>query len=135
MKTPRRNQMSESFIFEQQIRPKVEESEFYTVLGMEDFLDKQENPRLSDENSQKVLAKKIVRADNSIRYSVKVDNRGKAQNPISIYGSEIDNSFLDRICRSNDKFKDVSEKAFSLYVKFLKTKNVAWLHNAEREME
>ena len=36
---------------------------------------------------------------------------------------------------SNEKFKEVSEKTLNLYVKFLQTKNISWLTNAEREAE
>lgn len=127
--------MADNFIFEQKIQTQTETSAFYTVVGMEDFLDEDHNPRLSNSDDVKVFAKKIVREDNSVRYSIKIDNRGKAYNPISIYGKETDNNFLDRVCRSNDRFKDVGSKAFYFYLKFLRTKNVAWLHNTEREME
>jgi hypothetical protein len=54
---------------------------------------------------------------------------------MSIYGQENNSTFLDRVCRASGKFKDVNYKTFDLYVNFLKTKNVAWLHNAEREAE
>jgi hypothetical protein len=59
----------------------------------------------------------------------------KLFNPVSIYGVEKDKNFLDRICRSNSKFKEVNHKVFDLYVKFLQSKNISWLNNAEREAE
>lgn len=125
----------DEFIFEHKQSVVNHENEFYTLIGLEDFKDKSNNPRISDENNSKVLAKKIVREDSSIRFSVKLGGNGKMYNPVSIYGEEKSNNFLDRICRNNNKFRDVNSKAFDLYVKFLKTKNVAWLNNAEREME
>jgi hypothetical protein len=127
--------MDDSFIFQQNIQNKIEENEYYTLAGLEDFLDSDHNPRISDMSNNKIMAKKIVRDDNSVRFSIKINNNGKAYNPISLYGAEKSNGFLERVCKNNDKFRDISAKAFSLYIKFLKTKNVAWLHNAEREME
>jgi len=31
------------------------------------------------------------------------------------------------------EFKETNEQVFTKYIKFLKTKNTAWLNNAERE--
>lgn len=111
------------------------DNEFYSAIGSHDYLDTNNYPRITKENDKRVLAKKIIREDGSIKYSIKLTNSGKMQNPISMYGVEKDNSFLDRVCRSNDRFKEVNYKVFDLYINFLKTKNIAWLHNAEREAE
>ena len=130
--------MSDSFIFNplndaEQLA--LEKNEFYSSMGSQDYLDDQNYPRISKENDKRILAKKITREDGSIKYSIKLTNNGKMQNPLSMYGVEKDNTFLDRVCRSNDKFKEVNYKVFDLYINFLKTKNIAWLHNAEREAE
>jgi len=110
-------------------------NEFYTLVGLEDFVDLNNNPRLNTETDDNIFAKKTVRADSSVRYSVRLSKDGKIYNPMSIYGQETSSTFLDRVCRASGKFKDVNYKTFDLYVNFLKTKNVAWLHNAEREAE
>jgi hypothetical protein len=110
-------------------------NEFYTLVGLEDFVDLNNNPRLNKETDDNIFAKKTVRADSSVRYSVRLSKDGKIYNPMSIYGQETSSTFLDRVCRASGKFKDVNYKTFDLYVNFLKTKNVAWLHNAEREAE
>jgi hypothetical protein len=124
-----------NFIHEQKkiVTNSKNENEFYSIIGSQDFLDSKNNPRVSSEDDIKVVAKKIYRDDGSIRYSIKYEN-GKFTNPISIYGSKVENTFLDRICKSNDKFKEVNPKAFEMYLKFLKTKNTAWLNNVEREI-
>jgi hypothetical protein len=109
-------------------------AELFTVFGKQDFLDKNNNPQLRLE-SDEVFARRVLRKDGSIKYSIRLSNTGKLFNPLSIYGQEQNHSFLNRVCRSNSKFKEVNEKTFSWYVKFLKTKNVAWLNNAERENE
>lgn len=120
------------FIHEQKNSNQVQTDEFYCMIGLEDFVDNNNNPRLKSESDKKVVAKKIHREDGSTRYSIKYDN-GKFVNPISIYGSKQDSTFLDRICKSNDRFKDVNLKVFDMYLRFLRTKNTAWLNNAERE--
>lgn len=107
--------------------------EFYTISGTSDYLDTEGNPRLNEEN-QKVCAKKLYRADGSHRFYIRLANNNSVYNPISLYGDEKPNTFLDRVVRSGFKFKEVNEKVFNMYLGFLKTKNAAWLHNAEREM-
>jgi len=109
-------------------------SEFFTLSGMEDFLDIDSLPQAKAE-SDSVFAKRTKRKNGTIKYTIRLSNTGKLYNPVSILGQEINNSFLNRVCRSNNKFAEVNQKVFSWYVKFLKTKNVAWLHNAEREKE
>ena len=127
--------MTEQFIFEQSAKNIIQENEYYTLSGLEDFQDDLNNPRIKNSEDTKILAKKIIRDNNHIKFSIKLGNNGKIYNPISIYGEEKKSNFLDRICRNSNKFKEVNSKAFDLYIKFLKTKNIAWLHNAEREME
>jgi|LakMenE18May11ns_1017448.scaffolds.fasta_scaffold9924211_5 hypothetical protein len=110
------------------------EETYYTLIGSEDKLDSENLPIRSKLDS-KVYAKKIMRADQTVKYLIRLDRNGKLFNPISFYGEEKNNNFLDRVCRSNDKFKQVSQKTFNLYAEFLKSKNPAWLNNAERETE
>lgn len=110
---------------------------FYTVSGLEDKLDEDGNCVIMEESDKRTLAKKVVRTDGSIRYSIKLNAQSKLYNPFSIYGNENEetSNFLDRVCRNNNKFKEVNKKSFDLYVKFLKTKNNSLLFNAEREVE
>lgn len=123
------------FIHQHKINESTNGSEFYCIIGSEEFLDNNSNPRVSKENDSRVLAKKILRDDGSVKFTIKTNASGKLQNPVSIYGTEKTNNFLDRVCRSSDKFKEVNMKTFDLYINFLKTKNTAWLNNAEREAE
>ena len=69
------------------------------------------------------------------KYVIKLSNNGKLYNPISVLGEEKTFTFLDKICRSNNRFKTVNEKAFNWYIQFLRSKNLAWFYNAEREMD
>jgi hypothetical protein len=109
-------------------------AEFFTLSGMEDFLDKEDYPRAKVE-SDSVFAKRTKRKNGTTKYTIRLSNTGKLYNPVSILGQETNNSFLNRVCRSNNKFAEVNQKVFNWYVKFLQTKNVAWLNNAEREKE
>jgi hypothetical protein len=111
-----------------------EENEYYSLVDTGDFIDTNKNSRLLEKNINKALAKKIVREDGSVRYLVKINNTGKLYNPVSIYGQEKPNTFLDKVCKTDSKFKDVNAKAFHLYLSFLTTKNLSYLHNAEREL-
>lgn len=112
----------------------IEENIYYTINEHQEDLDQYNSPiRLQDD--EHVYAKRTIKADGSHKYSIRLATDGKLYNPISIYGYEKQNNFLDRVCRSNDKFKQVNSKTFDWYIKFLSTKNQAWLANAERERE
>ena len=125
----------DSFLFQQKPVTNVDSmNQFYTLKGMEDIIDSNKNCRLNDEKLNKVFAKKTYRADNTHRFYIRVSNNGKLYNPVSMYGEEKTNTFLDRVCKDSIKFKEVNEKTFNLYIGFLNTKNIAWLNNAEREV-
>lgn len=124
-----------NYIFSSDKKIQSESSvEFYTLSGSEEFFDNNQLPRLSKE-SDKVYAKKIIRDDGSARYSIRLSLSNKLYDPTSTYGLDKTKSFLDNTVRSENRFKNVNPKTFDLYLNFLKTKNTAWLHNAERESE
>jgi hypothetical protein len=134
-----RNYTMDNFIFKPSSlftkKDNIEEiTELYTLIGTESFIDEANKARSKEENNT-VLAKKIIRKNGSIKYTIRLGNNGKFYNPISIYGQEKTHTFLNRICRSNDKFKEVGQKVFSMYLEFLNTKNISLLINAEREHE
>lgn len=114
---------------------KETQEEFFTLMGSEDFMDDNNNPRVTKETNDKVYAKRILRDDGSYRYSIRLSSSGKLFNPLSIYDNTGNKNFIERICRSSDKFRNVNGQAFDLYLSFLKTKNTSWLNNAEREAE
>lgn len=112
-----------------------EEQVCYTILGQNDKLDSHGYPIISDPDNKHVFAKHINRQTGLSKYMIRLDSSGKLFNPVSIYGIEKEKTFLDRICRSNTKFKEVNQKVFNMYLKFLQSKNISWLNNAEREAE
>ena len=114
-------------------QPENKTYEYYTVFGQHDYLDNNQFPRLEDGTGD-VLAKSITVEDNT-RHYLKLGSHGKIYNPIGMYSEGTSNKFLSKIGKKAWEFKSVSPSVFSFYIKFLKTKNIAWLRNAEREME
>jgi hypothetical protein len=108
--------------------------EFYTIEGDHDYHDDNHNPRTIKDN-KKTLAKKLFTENKKPRYLIKMNTAGKLHNPLSIVSQQkMTGNFLDRKCRE-PKFKSVSNKTFIMYINFLRTKNLSWLYNADREAE
>ena len=108
-------------------------TEFYTLSGQEDVLI-DGVPAISKEDNR-VYAKKIQKKDGSFKCMIRTSSNGKLFNPVSIIGEEKQNGFLDRVCKSNERFRTVNEKVFNFYLQFLTSKNLAFFYNAEREAE
>lgn len=129
--------MSDNFIFQPKTNCNAsknkEENIFYTLIGLSKEVDDQNN-QITTPESKNVFAKKILHADDSVRFYIRTGNNGNIHNPISVYGEEKINNFLERVCKDTIRFREVNEKVFSFYLKFLNTKNIAWLNNAEREI-
>lgn len=124
-------------IFTQDKDKQAKESEststsFYTLLGDHDFIDSNDYPR-SNTDSSKVLAKSVVK-NNSEKFYIKVGTYGKIFNPMGMFSEGKNEKFIAKIGKKEFEFKEVNQKIFDLYTKFLSTKNIAWLNNAEREM-
>lgn len=108
------------------------ESGFYTIFGNHVYLDDNGNPRVN-EDSKNTFAK-CVSSENGTRYFIKVGLYGKIFNPIGLYSEGRQNKFLSKAGKKEYDYKEVNQKVFDLYVNFLRTKNQAWLNNAEREL-
>ena len=138
-KTKEKDIMKDQFIFKQTKRDikdtEPDNVELYTLMDNHDFTDETNNPRAKQDND-KVLAKKFFREDGTIKFMIKRDSSGKLFNPLSIYGDNQSraSNFLDKTCK-DFKFRTVNMKIFEHYVNFLRTKNLSWLYNAEREAE
>jgi len=87
--------------------------------------------QIVDESSETAYAKRVVVNEKEIHY-IKQDRYGNLFNPQGMY-SERNQSQSTRFSKTWD-FRVVTPKAFDLYLKFLETKNEAWLSNAEREL-
>jgi hypothetical protein len=114
------------------ITKKSIENCYYCIFGQEDYIDTDNNPRLKKED-EKTLAKKIVAGDGYKLY-IKIDENKKIINPFSIYDEQY--KHIENLKKfKTPSYKLVGVKAFDYYLRFLKTKNLSWLHNAERESE
>jgi uncharacterized protein YigE (DUF2233 family) len=75
-----------------------------------------------------------IDSENKNQYYIKIGIYGKIYNPIGLYSEGKAKKFLSKIGKNEYNFDRVNEKVFNMYLNFLKTKNLAWLNNAEREL-
>lgn len=126
-------ELKNNLFFQQNTDPPNKIYEYYTILGDHDYLDENNRPRANEENN-KVVAKTVTTDSKPSRYYIKVGTYGKIYNPIGLYSEGNNTKFLSKIGRKQFEFKEVNNQIFNLYLNFLTTKNVAWLNNAEREL-
>jgi hypothetical protein len=119
------------------------ESRFYTTLQYQEFLDDNENYCVNSE-SNRVFAK-VIKSGYSKhmtnknpthnKFFVRISQDKKLYDPFPKY-SVSDNraSFIDKVCRDNNSYKEVTDSIFSMYLNYLKTENIMWLNKAQREM-
>jgi len=77
---------------------------------------------------------KVITSGNKASYYVKQDKYGNLFNPQGMYQEGTQRKQMRHAGRPRWVFIKVDQKIYDLYIKFLETKNEAWLHNAEREM-
>lgn len=104
---------------------------YYTILGSHESLDEEDNPIAKDKDSSLAYSRT---SDNDETYYIKVGLYGKIYNPIGLFSEGKQNKFLSKVGKNEYNFVKVNSKVFSMYINFLKSKNIAWLNNAEREM-
>jgi hypothetical protein len=104
------------------------EDEFYTLFGIEDYVDDNGNTRQTQQG-KKTYAKRV---DGKCLVKIGID--GRAYNPLGLYSEGHANKTLAKVGKGQYNFKRVNPKVFDLYVSFLRTKNIAWLNNANREL-
>lgn len=105
--------------------------QFYTILGQQEFIDDDKLPRTNSENE--ALAKLSI-VNGETKYFAKVNSYGKLFNPMGMFSEGKSQKFLSRIGRNEYNFKRVTLRTFELYTSFLKSRNIAWINQAEREM-
>lgn len=118
----------DDFIVQKKESQEEKSGEFYTVFGMEDYIDDDGNPRQKKEK-QTTFAKAT-----DGKYFVKIGIDNRVYNPIGMYSEGQHNKMLQKIGKKQFNFKRVNKKVYDLYVSFLRTKNLAWLNNADREL-
>jgi hypothetical protein len=118
------------------------DTKFYTVNGSQDFYDDDGAPRLNTENT-KVFAKAIKNKQSKhmnsttygYRFYIRTDPNKNIVDPVQLYTIEKPKaSFIDKICKTESDFREVSESIFNKYINYLKTKSTQWLISAQREI-
>lgn len=121
------------------------ETKYYTKKGYETFLDDDGDPRLEND-SDKVYAKAVKNKPSKnfadkhrvgFSYYIKSTPDKNLYNPTETYSIDpkVKKSFVNKICKSELKFLEVSESVFNMYINFLKTENNQWLIKAQREIK
>lgn len=102
----------------------------YTILGNDNTFDSDGYPTTTDETQ--AFAKKIYK--NQLSFYIKIGPNGKIYNPMGMFSEGSHNKFLAKLGKPEWKFTKVNAKVFDMYLNFLKTKNIAWLNTAQREI-
>jgi len=114
--------------------------DIFTFKGQEDFLNDEECPMLEAPGEDVDLFTLVdayailVNNGTSIKYYVKRGKYGKLFNPIGMYSEGTQRKQHRHAGKPAWEFKQCSKKVFTHYTHFLRTRNAAWLNNAEREV-
>tara|TARA_A100000172_G_C3002995_1_gene96982 strand:+ start:130 stop:561 length:432 start_codon:yes stop_codon:yes gene_type:complete len=95
------------------------------------------NPKTIDENSSDCFSKKVeyeYEGQSKEKYYVKIGTDGFIFNPWGMFSAGTQARYAKSKGRAEWKFKQVNERCFNFYNKFLQSRNSAWLTNAEREI-
>ena len=117
----------------------------YCAVGFEDFVDEHGFPRLKLETEDlcaKALPDKPTKhfgdkRGRDYRYYIRMDADQELFNPIQILSTVKDkknNHFINSVCKSTKDFKEVSPSIFNKYTKYLQSKDLRWLKEAQREL-
>lgn len=119
---------------------------FYCLAGSEDFVDDDGFPRVEENNISNIMAKVVFSKKpkhfedsnkSYARYYIKLDPNSKIFNPKKILSSiEEKNSlsFVNSICKTEWEFREVTPQIFQKYITFLRTQNLSWLKDAQRDL-
>tara|TARA_R110000796_G_scaffold1193_3_gene4665 strand:+ start:1807 stop:2187 length:381 start_codon:yes stop_codon:yes gene_type:complete len=121
-------------INEDKIEERSRTVDVFTISGKQTEKDSEGFPMLDEdqEDHHDAHAKKIT-TGSRIKYYVKRGRYGKLYNPIGMYSEGTSKKQVRHAGRPEWEFKETNEDVFRKYINFLRTKNTAWLHNAERD--
>ena len=108
-------------------------SKYYTCFGEQEWIDDDGYSRVNSD-AKNIYAQLKVNDNGITNYFVKANKYGKLFDPSGMYTEGQHSRFSKILGTQEFQFKKVSPRVFELYTSFLKTKNNAWLKNAEREM-
>ncbi len=116
----------------------------FTLFGKHHDIDEHGYPILYDveyedeqieyaEDSANAYAK-VVYIRGKSKYYIKASSDGDMYNPIGLYEGGGKDTKRVNLGRPEWEFEEVRKRPFEFYINFLKTKNQAYLINAEREV-
>jgi hypothetical protein len=126
------------------IKQDENQNRFYTLTGHESFCDDEGFPRSEFENDKtfaKAIRSKVAKAfgsnNLSYRFYIRTDPNKNIINPIETYSikTKEKSSFINKTCKIETMFSEVTESIFNQYISFLKTSNIKWLNSAQRELK
>ena len=119
-------------INEEKTEDKSKTVDVFTISGKQTEKDSDGFPRLDQEQEDHydAYSKKIGKR---VKYFVKRGRYGRLYNPIGMYSEGTAKKQMRHAGRPEWEFKETNETVFNKYINFLRTKNIAWLNNAERD--
>lgn len=119
------------------------DSKYYTSLQYQEYIDENENYCVNKE-SPKTFAKSVKsgyskhlnnKGPSFYKFYVRISSDKKLYDPFPKY-SVSDNraSFVDKVCKDNNSYKEVTENIFNMYLSYLRTENTQWYNKAQREL-
>lgn len=126
-----------------QLNKSEQSIKLYTVIGHETSIDEDGFPRLDIENDKvfakavkNKLSKKFISDNPTYSFFVRTDPNHNMINPVEKYSIKNNSSnFLNKVCKTESVFTEVTESVFNKYINFLKTSNIKWLNSAQRELK
>lgn len=124
------NDNFDQFVVDKNKKPEVNKTEsvYYTAVGNQDYIDDDGNTRHTKEQDD-TFAKMV-----NGKFFIKVGLDNRAYNPIGLFSEGQHNKILSKIGKNEFIYKKVNQRVFELYLSFLRTKNIAWLNNTNREL-
>lgn len=117
-------------------------NKYYTTLQYQEYQDEDENYCRNTDDS-KVFAKVLKTGQSKHitnftglynKFYIRVYPDKKLYDPFPKYSiTDHKNSFVDKICKSENVYKQVTERVFNMYLNFLKTESFQWYTKAQRE--
>ena len=110
----------------------------YTITGQQDYLEDDRYPCVqmdaeTAKESSSAFAMQITIGKRT-KYYAKRGRHGRLYNPLGMFSEGMAAKRLGHAGRLEWRFIEIGERAFAFYRDFLRTKNIAYLHNAEREL-
>ena len=111
----------------------------YTVIGREDYIEEESGlPCLSvhpaDARDNPHAHAMKIEGESGVRFFVKQGAYGKLFNPLGLFSEGNESKRVRHAGRLAWRLREVTEKVFNFYVNFLRTKNLSYINNAEREL-